>query len=469
MSEFNRNKGVPMGLDSFGTSFLKPLFKGYAAIFAFFIVDDEFESWLSALIKNEYLAVWITSRLVRLMICVLIIHTFWTGGKYMKIINNKYKLAVENELNLLNLQSTITSKYMSLGAYLANLDTYHQPEVFYRDIEYDSTALMNRIAEFLTHRFKHSIQTCIKMFDSSSLKAMLQTGNIADCRVFTLVRGGSDLSKRREEELARHIKKYGIPKQGDPFTPESVGLISDFYTMMLANKYHETCESDRAKCFASYDMVRYRNRIDLFNSAWLSDYPKSGMQFHRPYRTTSGEWWKHYKSTVCVPIRIPIGEQLHPSWRACLDRKHWTGDYLVVGFFCIDHCAELPKHIMPDLIKYVEKFADIFSGYFQNVSVGAMDIIGKNKVYTPNEEPSTVVQQEREKGKDVDMRLIKFIRLIAAFSPAKAKAYQEKKLAEFANVAPDSMDETDLFYRFLRMDAEAATVQSEKDQQKKTN
>lgn len=314
---------------------------------------------------------------------------------------------------------------------------------YYRTVDYQSRIVLSDIATFFSERCDgKNIEACVKMVEPHSLRTMLQTGDLNDCQVFTLVRGGTYSDERREKEIARLKEEYFQQENLEhPFRPESIGLISDFYTMFKANQSIETCDSPSAKGFACHDMLRYTTRIDRFNAGG-----KSIFQTYRPYRTTSGEWWKKYNSTVCIPIRIRIAD-LHPGLKKCVKDSGWTGRYLIVAFLCVDHDKHLPKRLVKDLEKYTIRFAEIIQKYFHEVAEIGLTVSKPEGLPSARANEAKIT---RRSGTLCNFVLVVLINLLGMFSKKAARKLQKYALGCYSNVTPDPMDENDPFYKFVK-------------------
>lgn len=79
---------------------------------------------------------------------------------------------------------------------------------------------------------------------------------------------------------------------------------------------------------------------------------------HKPaYKNPNKEYWKHYLSTIVVPIRI--------------DKKHLQSKesgYRTVGFLCLDYRWPISRSLKNELTGYAKGFADSFFALFNEVA-----------------------------------------------------------------------------------------------------
>jgi len=237
----------------------------------------------------------------------------------------------------------------------SNSDNYSENttvEEFYTKIQTPCYELCEYIADFLKNKYRKDFSVCIKTIDEKSLRRVKYTGNLGDAQVFTLCRAGHRNKERsgREEAQAKNAKQKRFLID--------VGSNYDFLTILDANK-NNSVEGDlqisnQASAFACRNLLTHDILLRIIN--WkFPNQPK--------YTNSTEDYWKHYLSTVVVPIRIAT------EYITTRSKSPIAGQYQVVGFLCVDYRWPVSKAILNELAGYMKGFGDSFYELFHEIGI----------------------------------------------------------------------------------------------------
>lgn len=202
---------------------------------------------------------------------------------------------------------------------------------FYRTAKKTCSDLCNYIVCFLHNKLGKDFSVCIKMIDERSINPDTP---VDDVRVYTFCRAGKERESREQRE-----KNLIAPATDHLYV--RVGDNTDFLSILSTEG-----EYKNTNAFACSNL-RMVNRINKI--------------LKKPeYQNTTEQYWKYYKSTVVVPIRIE-SQYL---------QKNASGDfYQTVAFLCVDHKKTISKAVKDELAEYINGFADAFYTLFHEISI----------------------------------------------------------------------------------------------------
>lgn len=199
--------------------------------------------------------------------------------------------------------------------------------------------LCEHIHEYLKNNYGKEFSVCIKMIDSNSLKT---SGNIDDAKVYTLCRAGKEYEKREEYEKKNYLPDNSLASD---HIYVNVKGNTDFYTILSNDK-----KNIATTAFACSNL-----RMLYILSKILKNVN---------YENTTPKFWKYYKSTIVVPIRIEK-KHLSKSFEVSI-----SGDgYQTIAFLCIDHKKPISKALKEEIAGYMKGFGDAFYGLLHEVAI----------------------------------------------------------------------------------------------------
>jgi len=237
----------------------------------------------------------------------------------------------------------------------SNGDNYFEQtsvEEFYTKMQAPCYELCEYIAQFLKNKYGKDFSVCIKTIDKKSLRKVKETGNLGEAQVFTLCRAGHGNKERsgREENRAKYTKQKRFLID--------VGSNYDFLTILDANK-NNSVEGDQqisnqASAFACRNLLAHDILLRIINGKFPNQ-PK--------YTNSTEDYWKHYLSTVVVPIRIAT------EYITTRSKSPIAGQYQVVGFLCVDYRWPVSKAVLNELAGYMKGFGASFYELFHEIGI----------------------------------------------------------------------------------------------------
>lgn len=217
---------------------------------------------------------------------------------------------------------------------------YSTHTAFYSTSKLHCHELCNHIAKFLKNKFGKDFSVCIKMIDRKSIEKAKRTGRIGDAEVYTFCRGGQAHTNREVNEKSRAL--YNT-QAGEHFCVP-IKDNSDFYSILSDDELNRT-----TSLFACSNL-----RMNALLSRILG----------RPeYRNSTPNYWKYYKSTVVVPIRV------EKKFADPKEDEALEGIYQTVGFLCVDYKKTLSTAVLNELTGYIKGFGESFYALFHEIGI----------------------------------------------------------------------------------------------------
>lgn len=210
--------------------------------------------------------------------------------------------------------------------------------VYYSYVNKTCYKLCQYIHEFIKNKCGKDFSVCIKMIDDRSLK---KYKNIDEAKVYTLCRAGAKHELREENE--KNLSHGQEISNNHIYT--SVKGNSDFYTIMSNSK-----KDIATTAFACSNLRMLYLLSKILKSV--------------DYENTTPKFWKHYKSTIVVPIRID-GNRLNNSYEIRIPNN----TYQTIAFLCVDYKKPISKALKEELAGYMKSFGDAFFDFFYEVSI----------------------------------------------------------------------------------------------------
>lgn len=236
----------------------------------FFMGTNTFNSFLSQLklTEGQFIAVAIAILLIILVVCF--VQHLLTGKKAKKC---------GNEFD--NFHEKLLASVFEMRKKNTSPPEYATHTAFYGFTKLRCQELCDHIATFLKNKYNKEFSVCIKMIDKRSIQKANRSGRIGEAEVYTFCRAGQSQSDREKSEKNR----AAVPIHSDEHFCVPIKDNSDFYTILSDD------ENNRSTSLFACSNLRMNAR--------LSDI------LGRPaYRNSTPKYWKYYKSTVVVPIRV---------------------------------------------------------------------------------------------------------------------------------------------------------------------
>lgn len=254
-----------------------------------------------------------------------------TGGH----LKNYARTKIET---LYSMRSQLTEK----GG-ISDKNLVSQIQIFAADI-------CDRIVELMNYNFDKDFSVCVKLVEVTSSKSTTSPDQI---QLRTFCRSGQDAVDRSEHDSAL------IPLNGN----------SDFLWIF---------EGD--DCFCCSHLWWYK----VWHNNILGHF---GFSKARAYNSTTEKYWKRYRSTVVVPIKLR--NELVTNQFVKNDKRQ---DQLI-GFLCIDCKKRLPRSLLKKVVPYMVAFADGFYAFFDEFISARIEILEQDMDSAENHCPESDSQR----------------------------------------------------------------------------
>lgn len=237
-------------------------------------------------------------------------------------------------------QEVLLARILELRKSNTTTPPYENHATFYTTSKAHCHELCEFIATFLKNKFGKDFSVCIKMIDRKSISKAKTTNRIGEAEVYTFCRGGQSHVNREHNEKLR--APHSI-KVGEHFCV-AIKENSDFYSILSDDEYNRS-----TSLFACSNL--------RMNALILK------IQGKPEYKNSTPKYWKHYQSTVVVPIRAEK-KLVDPNEDESLD-----GIYQTVGFLCVDYKKTLSAATLNELTEYVRGFGESLYPLFHEIGI----------------------------------------------------------------------------------------------------
>lgn len=295
----------------------------------FFVETSTFSQFLAKYSLSPKQFWWITAGLFVVVSIICLIQYIISGktanccGKEFENFHEKL-LAAQFEMRLKN---NLPLEYTTHTA-------------FYEFAKARCQELCECIAKFLKHKFGKDYSVCIKMIDRKSITKVNNTGRIGEAEVYTFCRAGVSHDSREKSEKDRAAYDSGEKKHFCVPVKDN----SDFYAILSDD------ENNKSTTMFACSNLRMNARL-----AEILGKPE--------YRNSTPKYWKHYQSTVVVPIQVE---------KKYVDRKEHDSllrIYQIVGFLCIDYKKPISNAELKEISGYIKGFGESLYPLFHEIAI----------------------------------------------------------------------------------------------------
>ena len=203
---------------------------------------------------------------------------------------------------------------------------FNNHETYYKQAGNDCEELCEYIASFIKENTGKEFSVCIKLLQSATASSV--NGTVDTC-AYTFCRSGKNKIERKENGIA--LKKGALTEQ-EIFTPITMNTA---FKYIIENEYNDKV---RRSIFACSNLIMLKILNFLLR--------------REQYQNPNKHFWKHYLSTIVVPIRIKP-ELIQYDFKDIA-----LNGYLTLGFLCLDYRWPISKALKDELCGYANGFSD---------------------------------------------------------------------------------------------------------------
>ena len=186
-----------------------------------------------------------------------------------------------------------------------------------RDLNTRIKGIINNLSEFLSKHYNQNISVCLKTF-------IKDTYNLKNAEYFTFCRSENTIHERQ-----------GFNRKNDP-------------QKISENSYYNSIICEKEGYFA----CGHLRRSELIKKFLHIFFKKI-----EPLKNSHKEYWRKYKSTIIVPIRMDIENKRYKN-----DEEHEC-QYEILGFLCIDSKKNMRMWNIKDITPYSKRNRDVWIYY----------------------------------------------------------------------------------------------------------
>lgn len=203
---------------------------------------------------------------------------------------------------------------------------FNNHETFYKQVGNDCEELCEDIASFIKANTGKEFSVCIKLLQSATASSVNGT---VDTFAYTFCRSGKNKIERKENGIT--LKKGALTEQ-EISTPIAMNTA---FKYIIDNEYND---KGKPSIFACSNLIMLKVLNFLLN--------------REQYQNPNKRFWKHYLSTIVVPIRI------QPQLIQYDFNDTTLNGYLTLGFLCLDYRWPISKALKDELCGYANGFSD---------------------------------------------------------------------------------------------------------------